>query len=89
MGRILGTTVFKVLEMNDEITKKKRMRRQRRERRTRHMFSWKPKKSRISRRKGGSTHISKAAKTSKVPRTEQMSFGFGKWDDLVKLQNFP
>ena len=44
MGRILGTTIFKVLEINDEITKEKRMRRQRRERRTRHMFSWKPKK---------------------------------------------
>lgn len=44
MGSILGATIFKVLEMDDEITKQERMNGQRDEWRTRHMFSWKPKK---------------------------------------------
>lgn len=44
MGRILGTTIFKVLEKDEEISKEKRMSGQRGRKRTRHMFSRKPKK---------------------------------------------
>lgn len=43
-GKSWGTTMFKVLEENEEIRKEKRMSGRRGGRRTCHMFSWKAKK---------------------------------------------